>query len=88
MNTKTTPSLSRDRVEKLVLVHAVGDSPTTAAQVTARLGLHPHLAEAVGEALEELLRLDLVEVDEDEQFSRSARGARELAEVLGAVGAG
>ena len=88
MDAKTTPDLSRERVEKLVLLHAMGDSPTSTDEVTVRLGLHPHLAEAVGEALDELLRCGLVEVDEDERFSRSARGARELADVLAEVGAG
>ena len=79
------PRPSREDIETLCLLLAVGPTACTASQLAARLGLSTGLGSAVAGAAEALERSAWLTIN-DGQITRTADGERHLTASLAAFG--
>jgi hypothetical protein len=72
---------SREEIETLCVLHAVGPHGCPEGGLAARLGLSPALASAVAEGIAPLIRAGWVDL-QDDQLSLTESGNRRLRERL------
>ena len=80
-----TPKVTREEIEKLCILHAVGVGGCTLCDLPERLGLSPTLTHAVAESLGPLLTLGWL-VNDGGAVTRTEAGQRWLTRRLSELG--
>lgn len=82
---EATTNPSREEIETLCLLYAVGEGRRSLTDLTSRLGLSPALVGAVTESIQPLVTAELLELDE-QGVTRTDAGARHLDDRLRGLG--
>ncbi len=85
--TNMTPKVTREEIENLCIVHAIGDQGCPLGDLPARLGLSPSLAAAVTESLTGLIGMGWIR-RADETLTRTEEGRAWLRRRLLELGVG